>query len=223
MRSKRSIKLGDYDTAVNGWTLTGWKLEAAPQKTNYVERLGGDGSWDFSTALTDGVLRYDNRSLSISLETSEGNRLEREDRIRQMVNQLDGMTVSIKLPDDDSHYLTGRLKVVKEYNDTAHAAVSVTANCEPWKYNDTETVVHLAATTTEKTAELVNSGRRVVAPLMTVTGADVTLKAGGASMTVSAGTYKVPDLVLLPGSTSLKYSSASTASIKITYREAVLE
>lgn len=223
MRSKRSIKLGDYDTVVNGWTLTGWKLEAAAQKTNYVERLGGDGSWDFSTALTDGVLRYDNRSLSVSLETSEGNRLEREERIRQMVNQLDGMTLSIELPDDDSHYLTGRLKVVKEYNDTAHAAVTVTANCEPWKYNKDETAVNLAATTTEKTVELVNSGRRVVAPTMTVTGGDVTLRTGSASMAVSAGTYKVPDLVLLPGSTSLKYSSASTASIRITYREAVLE
>lgn len=223
MLIKRGMKLGSYDTAANEWTLAAWKLGDAPQKTNLVEKPGGDGSWDLSTALTDGVLRYGDRPLSATFECSEGDRLYRENKIRQMVNQLDGMVVHIELPDDSDHYLVGRLKVVKEYNDMAHGSVCVSATCEPWKYNKTETKVNLTAATTEKTANLVNNGRRVVVPVLIVagSGASVRMAYGSSSLTMAAGTAQWPDLILTPGTHALKYSG--TGSLVITYREAVLE
>ena len=58
-----------------------------------------------------------------------------------MVNKLHGQRVKIWLPDDANHYLVGRLSVVMEYNDMAHAAVNVSAACEPWKYDNEETSV----------------------------------------------------------------------------------
>jgi phage-related protein len=217
------MKLGSYDTAANEWTLTAWRLGDAPQKTNLVERPGGDGSWDLSTSLTDGVLRYGDRTLTATFECSEGDRLYREAKIRQMVNQLDGMEVNIELPDDPDHYLVGRLKVVKEYNDMAHGSVSLTATCRPWKYSYRETVTTLTATTTEKTARLVNNGRRAVVPVLTVTGASASVRIvyGVKSLSITAGTHQWPDLILTPGTHDIKYSG--TGSLAITYREAILE
>lgn len=220
---KRKILFGSYDTAAAGWTLTGWKLSAPVQKTKRLDKLGGDGSWDLSTALTEGVMRYADRQLTASFERSEGDRTAREAIIRQMVNQLDGARLDIVLPDDSSHYITGRVSVQREYNDMAHAAVTVSVVCEPWKYSDTETAITLTATTAEKTDTLVNNGRRAVVPLLTVTGASasVRLSYGTASASFGAGEHKWPDLLLTPGSHAVKYSGSG--SIKITYREAVLE
>lgn len=220
---KRGMKLGSYDTAANEWTLAAWKLADAPQKTNYVNKPGGDGSWDLSTALTDGILRYGDRELSATFECSEGDRLYREAKIRQMVNQLDGMEVNIELPDDPDHYLVGRLKITKNYNDLAHGAVSLTATCRPWKFSYTETQVNLTAATTEKTARLVNNGRRAVVPVLTVAGTDasVLMEYGTKSFTMTAGTASWPDLILTPGAHVLTYSG--TGSLVITYREAILE
>ena len=218
---KRTIVFGGYNTAANGWTLTGWQLSPAEQKTNFVERTGGDGSWDLSTALTDGQPRYYDRTLTVTLEHSGGDRLNREAIIRQMVNQLDGQRLNIELPDDPFHYITGRLHVAREYNDPAHAAVTVTAVCNPWKYSNPETTVTLTAATTKKTAQLVNNGRLAVVPTLTVTGSSVLVEFGNFSRALGAGTYQLPDLLLTSGTHTLTYSGTGTLTIK--YREAVLE
>lgn len=218
---KRTIAFGTYNTAANGWTLTGWQLSPAEQKTNFVERTGGDGSWDLSTALTDGQPRYYDRTLTVTLEHSGGDRLSRESILRQMVNLLDGIRTNIELPDDPFHYITGRLHVAREYNDPAHAAVTVTAVCSPWKYSNLETTVTLTAATSKKTAQLVNNGRQAVVPTLTVTGSSVLVEFGNLSKALGAGTHQLPDLLLTSGTHTLTYSGTGTLEIK--YREAVLE
>lgn len=218
---KRKIIFGTYNTADHGWTLTGWKLGKAEQKTKYLDKPNGDGSWDLSTALTDGIVKYKDRSLTATLECSEGTRLEREAIIRQMINQLDGAKVDIKLPDDDFHHVHGRLQVVREYNDPAHCAVTVTATCEPWKYADTETVVTVLSTEEAQTVVLYNEGRRAVVPIISVSGTSVLLEYGNASQAMSTGTYQWPSLLLTPGSHALK--SRGEGTVTFTYREAVLE
>lgn len=218
---KRKIIIGDYDTAVHGWTLTGWTLAAAEQKTNYIDKVNGDGSWDLSTVLTDGLPVYKDRKLTAVLECSEGTRKEREGVIRHMINLLDGMTWEIKLPDDEYHHLMGRVHVVRDYNDLAHAAVTLTAVCEPWKYADTETVVALVAFTVKQTVKLYNRGRRAVIPTLTVQGSSVLLEYGTGSTALAAGTYRWPNLMLTTGAHTLTYSGSG--SVVITYREAVLE
>lgn len=220
---KRKIVLGDYDTSAHGWTLTGWKLSAVTQKTNYVEKSGGDGSWDLSTVLSDGIPKYKDRTLTVTLESSEGDRLSREAEIRYMVNLLDGMREDIVLPDDDFHYINGRIHVARNYNDMAHASVTITATCEPWKYSDTETVITVTAAATEQTVPLVNDGRLAVVPLLKVEGgsASVRLVYGSSSLTLSAGSHQWPDLLLTPGLHTLTYSGSGV--LTVTYREAVLE
>lgn len=217
---KRKIIIGDYDTAALGWTLAAWTFSEPIQKTKYEDKPSGDGSWDLSTALTDGIPRYNDRELTVTLELSEGTRLEREEIIRHMVNLLDGLRWPIYLPDDDLHYITGRVHVARDYNDLAHARVIISATCEPWKYSTTETVVTLTAAGITQSVTLHNSGRRAVVPTLVATGSGV-LSFGTSSLALSAGTYTWPDLLLTPGSHVLAYTGSG--SVTLTYREAVLE
>lgn len=220
---KRKIIFGSYDTSLDGlWTLTSWSLSDPEMETYFVSVPGRKaGPLDLSTVLTDGDPTYNSRTLTVTLESSEGTYLEREERISAMINWLDGWRLEIVLPDDPDHYIVGLVSVQKEYNDLAHAAVTVTAICEPWRYNQLETV-HTFDAADALTVTLRNDGRLTVVPLLTISGADasVGLVFGSASWTLSAGTYKLPDLVLKQGDASLRFSG--TGTIQITYREAVL-
>ena len=167
MYKKRTIRLGDYDTAADGlWTLTGWKFPEPEVEQNLVNVPGRLlGPLDLSTALTDGQPVYGARPLTITLESSEGTREARTARISAMVNKLHGQRVNFVLPDHPLHYGTGRLHVETIYNDPAHASVQVTGTCEPWLYAKDETVVQLQATATAQTARLRNAGAMPVVPL----------------------------------------------------------
>lgn len=220
---KRKIIIGTYDTALTGlWTLREWSLSPAPLVEEYVEVPGHSTPLDLSTVLTDGEPCYGSRTFSAILESSEGTRLERKARISQMVNWLDGWKQNIVLPDDSLHYIVGRVRVEELYNDSAHASVQVTATCEPWKYNNAETVVGLTATEEEQTVNLINNGRLPVAPIITVSGGTVNLAFGGSSWALGAGVYAppLPDIYLRGGSYPLRYSG--TGTVIFTYREAVL-
>ena len=219
---KRKIIFGDYNTAVHGWTLTGWQLSAAEEKTNFIDKVSGDGSWDISTALTDGIPRYKDRTLTATFECSEGNRTSREAVIRHMVNELDGTRVDIKLPDDPSHHINGRLHVERQYNNLAHAAVTVTAICGPWKHANIEKVVELNATPEPQTVRLINEGRRAVVPTLTVNqGSTIAIEYDGATLELTEGEYQWPHLLLMRGHQPLTYSGIG--SLRVSYREAVLE
>ena len=220
---KRAFIFGAYNTATEGWTLTSWKLSPPVLKSQYVDKPGGDGSWDLSTALTDGLPRYEDRTLTATFELSTGDRASREAIIRNMVNTLSGQRVNISTPDDTDYYLTGRVSVAREYNDLAHAAVTVTAVCEPWKYAYAETVIALAVTSEERTVDLFNGGSRTVVPLIKVAGVGtfVYLSYGDSTLALSPGTHQWSDLLLTPGSHILTYHGGGT--LTISYREAVLE
>ena len=226
---KRTARLGNYDTASHGWTLTGCVLSDPEQKTNYIEKSGGDGSWDLSTVLTDGIPRYKDRTLTITLENSQGTRDDREDIINEMVNTLDGFEWQIVLPDRPDHYLYGRLKVAVNYSDLAHAMVTVTGTVQPWYYSARETIVVLnepiTVSTDAATFYLWNHGRKVVTPRLDVKGT-ASLNFNGNKINLTTGTYTWPALQLVPGENVLMYTGSSTSNpgetLTLTYREAVL-
>ncbi len=222
---KRRIIIGPYDTAVEGkWTLAAWNFGKAEAEESYANIPGRNGLLDLSTVLTDGEPYYGSREFEAVLESSEGTRLERDERINSMINRLDGWRFNITLPDDPNHYITGRVRVERLYNDLAHASVRVTATCDPWRYNNSETVVGLIATNTVQTTSLLNTGRRSVVPRITVTGGDVTIVFNTGTeeytKTLSPGIYTLPYIYLKTGSAPLRYSGSG--QITLTYREAVL-
>lgn len=219
----RKIIFGTYDTLLHGpWTLASWSLTPAPLRQQLVTVPGRDGDLDLSTALTDGVPSYGSRILSATFERSDGTRLSREDAINTMINWLDGWRMDIRVPDDELHYLTGRVSVTRNYNDPAHASVTVTATCDPWRFNNHETVVARTVTTAEQTVRLTNSGRLAVIPVVQITGdaAMVLLVHGSYSWALGPGSYQLPDIVVPQG--GLDILCSGTGSISFTYREAVL-
>lgn len=220
---KRKMIFGAYDTARDGlWTLGPWSFPEPEPKLNMVDVPGRiDGPLDMSTVLTDGEPRFGSRTLTVALQSSEGNRLEREARISAMVNQLNGRQVDIILPDDPTRYITGRVNVKKDYNDMAHAAIKVTATCAPWRYNIKPTSIELTASKDIQLTVLSNAGARTVVPEVTVSGngARVVLAAGSHTWELTPGSYRLIDLAVQPGSTPLRYSGKGT--VRITYREAV--
>jgi hypothetical protein len=141
-----------------------------------------------------------------------------------MINQLDGWRFDIVLPDDDQRHIKGRVRVERVYNDLAHASVRVTATCEPWRYNNEDTILLLNATGTEQTVQLTNNGRRSVVPTIKVEGESVTIKfTVGTELrtwTLGPGEYIIGDIYLRSGSAPLVYSGSG--KITFTYREAVL-
>ena len=227
---KRSVTIGGYKTADYGWTLGPWKLTDPEPKTNYVEKTGGDGSWDLSTVMTGGIPRYKNRTLTVPLELSTGTREDREEIINEMVNQLDGLEWHIVLPDRPDYYLVGRVRVAVEYSDLAHAKVVVTAVVEPWFYKARETIVVLnepiTVSTDAATFTIWNNGRKVVTPRLDVKGT-ASLTFNGNRINLTDGTGIVwPALQLAPGENTLMYTGSSTSNpgetLTLTYREAVL-
>ena len=221
MLTKRTIQLGDYNTSSHGWTLSAWALSEPTPVTKLQDVPGRiKGPLDMSTILTGGQPVYESRSLSVTLETSEGDRLEREARISDIINRLHGRRVQVIIPDRPNYYAVGTLTVARKYNDPAHGSVEVAGTCEPWLYAMTETVVPLQATEAVQTTTLLNQGVMPVVPVLQVEGGSVTLAYNGVSLVMDAGTYKWPDLYLTSGEHVVAYTGAGT--LIITYREAVL-
>lgn len=222
---KRTIRLNDYDTAAHGlWTLTAWDFPEPTPEENLMNVPGRrQGPLNLSTVLTDGEPSYGSRPLSITLESSEGDRPARLARISEMVNRFHGRQAKIVLPDHPMHYAVGSLSVQLLYNDLVHASVQVTGTCEPWLYAKDETAVLLTATASDQNATLRNAGAMAVVPLIEVsaeTDQSVNLVYGSYSWALSAGAYKLPDLLLTPGDHVITYSGTGTVSI--TYREAII-
>lgn len=220
MMEKRKLMLGDYDTAENRWTLAKWDFSPPEYKSYVVDVPLSDIAIDLSTALTDGEPRYNPRTMTATLESSEGDRLTRESRISDMVNRLDGLRMNIILPDDPNHYITGRVRVARQYNDMAHCAVALTALCEPWRYAADEISVDLSGSGISRSLTLANNGRRSVVPLITVTSGELQLSYGGSSRVMAVGQYKLPDLYLTTGEHAITVGGVCTATL--VYREAVL-
>lgn len=221
MLPKRTMQIGNYDTAAHFWTLSAWTLTEPVPVTNLVEIPGRiKGPLNMSNILTDGLPTYGSRSLSVTLETSDGDRLAREARISDIINRLHGQQKDIVLPDHPNHYVVGALTVDRSYNDLSHGAVTISGTCEPWLYSRTETVVTLQAAEEDQTATIINLGTMPVVPVLQVEGGSVVLTYGTGSLSMEEGSYKWPDLYLTPGEHALTYSG--TGMLTITYREAVL-
>lgn len=217
---KRKIIFDTYDTAADGlWTLSSWNLGPAEPLEILLDVPGRlDGPLDASEALT-GDVQYGPRPLEVLLESSEGTRQERQARINYMVNLLHGRRVPVWLPDDPGHYVIGRLKVTPQYNDMAHAAVQVTATCEPWRYATDETIASVTVNGGTTQEVILENDRRRTYPTATVTGV-VTLTYNGSSFSLGGGTHLLTRIPLGAGDHVVTVSG--TGTLMITYRRAVL-
>lgn len=217
---KRKLIINGFDTVANGpWNLATCVLTKGEQVQTFLDVPGRYAPLDLTDYLTDGQPYYGNASLEATLESSEGTRDDRRAQTEEIVNALDGMQGTIIHPDHPDHYLVGRVQIRPQYNDQVHAAVQISAVCEPWLYRAEETTVQLTASSTDQSVWIANTGRLAVVPTVVTTNT-VTLTYGEYTWTLPAGDHILPDLYLTPGTHKVTFTGSGT--LTITYREAVL-
>lgn len=220
--TKRALKFGRYSTASDGWTLAALTLAYPERRVCDVELPYADGSIDLMDAISDEP-RYSVRELTATLELSGGTREERTAKIRKIINAYHGRTVHIGLPDDSDYLLTGRLSFAVQYNDRAHAAVNISAICQPWRNAAASRIVKATVSASAAvTVTLPNDGGKRLAPTITVdSDNDITITLENyTTVTLSSGTTVLPELQIPPGGTSCTLSGVGTVSFR--YVEAIL-
>ena len=223
---KRTLILGAYNTAVYGWTLAQCKITKGQQVQTFVQVPGRYAPLDASTYLTEGQPYYDSAYLDVVLECSAGDRNHREQLISDLINYVDGRSLTIIHPDHPGHYLVGRIQAQVDYSDLAHCSVILSGVCEPWLWANQETQVTLTGSTTERTISITLVGRLAVVPKVTVTG-EITITFGSSTWALSAGEYFLPDLFLTPSEAPgaprvYTVSFKGSGQAVLSYREAVL-
>lgn len=230
----RYIKIGGYPTSADGWTLCEWKFSDPEYRKNMLSIPGHDGDIDLSDAIADRVI-YNSRQFTARLELSAGTRQSRDAIISQMINRYDGTKQKIVLPDDPYHYIFGRVRIGVQYSTPAHACITVSAICDPWRYCDTvkELLIESPNGWIEGEDEpdytetkITNTGRSPCTPMIKAIGGDVLVSPDGFyQYTITAGSERsFPDIVLLPGDRSsiTHCGDGADAQIRVRFREAIL-
>ena len=213
----RYLKIGNWSSAIHDWTLSKFEISAPQYRRSTIIVPGRDGEIDLSDALT-GAVQYANRKITVRLENSCGTRLQREHWIYHLVNAFDGTEQEIEMPDDESRYMRGRLRVATQYNDNAHAAVQITADVEPWKYSRRQTSRYFeTADAGENALTVHNSGRKTVIPefqVILIFPGD-SLRIGSHEIT-DTGYFQFPDITFSPGDNALTVTGRASFFVRFT-------
>lgn len=197
--------------------LTDKNVTPPEPKTYYVDIDGMDGTLDLSESLTGQVV-YKDRTVSAKFWTDHGNRSDRNYLLRKIRQAIDGRKVKIVEPDDPDHYFFGRVRIKDEVNNLAYAEISIECVCEPYRYNLTDSVRNVVVKEGQAiNLVFTNNGHKIVTPEIKVTGS-IELTFNGSKTSLVAGTYKITDLRLLPGSNVVGISGSGSATF--TYKEA---
>lgn len=216
---ERALILDRYNTYLE-WNLILTALEISPPtpKTNLVSIQGMSGTLDLSEALT-GTITYNDRNLKASFWTDYGTRIDRENIYNQILNLIHGKKVSIVEPDDQEHFLQGRIEVGTQKNNLSYMEFTIAATCEPWKYaiRETNRIVDL---NDDNGITIYNNGLKQICPMIIVEGGPITLEYGEDTVTLSSGSNIVTDLKLLHGENYIGLSGEGTVTFQ--FREAII-
>ena len=193
-------------------------VEPAKPKTNFIDIPGADGSKDFSESPAGRVV-YNTRKITWTFKLYPGDKWAA--KYMQVSNAINGRLCKITLDDDPDYYYQGRVSVDEHAADGILHTITVVAICQPYKLWQTETTMSTSLTTTNKTLTLTND-RMGVVPTITVSAA-TTLTWKGNTYSLTAGTHKVLDIMLVEGSNSLQArTTTGTGTITVKYQKGAL-
>lgn len=188
-------------------------LGSPAAKKTTVQIPGSSIELDFTEAFGD--VPYNRRTMSfvfLSLAPWSDN-MAHDSAVK---NAMHGQKVQIIVSDEPDVYFYGRINVGSWEYFKGAARCIITAECDPWKYSVSETVVTSAG---DETVYLHNR-RKWVSPKVSV-DAPVTLVWEGHSVALSAGDdWTVAGLILQKELTEVEIQG--TASVTFKYREAGL-
>ncbi|MCC8181522.1 MAG: phage tail family protein [Clostridiales bacterium] len=123
-----------------GLYLTNASIGAPEVQTNYIDVPGRDGQLDLSTALT-GAVRYKNRTIELTFATAKRvSGKEWHALLSDVSNLLHGQEKTIAF-DGDDYYYKGRCTVTDFAVEGEKHTLTVSCNCEPYKYSASDSYV----------------------------------------------------------------------------------
>ena len=194
--------------------LTGKEIGSPEIKRQTIDIAGADGELDFTDFF--GEPKYANVQHQFTFESIRP-RNEQLSQFTDIKNKIHGKKGRIILDDDPSFVYVGRCSVSKYTNEKNIGKITVTCDCEPYKYMIENTVVYQVVDGTVD-IPLINSRKRAV-PTITTTS-DMTISFGGGTWTNRAGTFTIPELELAEGENIVTVTGAGT--ITFTWQEAGL-
>ena len=193
-------------------------VQPAEPKLNFIDIPGADGAKDFSESPAGRVV-YNTREITWTFKLYPGDHWA--DKYRQVSNALNGRSCKITLDDDPDYYYVGRVAVDKHAADGILHTITVVATCQPYKLKQTVTELVADLTTSNRSITLLND-RKPIVPTITVT-AGTTLQWNGNAISLSAGTHRVLDIMLVEGVNVLQAKTTTgTGTITISYQEGAL-
>ena len=204
------ITFGTYHSYTDLELILSSKIIGAPSvKTETVEVPGADGVLDFTEFF--GEPKYNNRTLTFEFTSIKAwsSQLTQDSTIK---NALHGKKMKIILDDNPNYYFYGRVSVGDWTSDKNIAKLTITCDCDPWRYKMTETTVTQSITDSGTVA--LSNLRRSVVPRIS-TDAAITIAWTGGSASLAAGNDQlIAALVISQGNTTLTITGTATVTFK---------
>lgn len=218
-------RLGNDNTII----LSDFQVGPAEPKTYQIDLPGSDGLLDLSTALTDGDVVYNNRTVTIIFTvTADTSRDDVLAAIDTITGALHGQTIHFN-NSGESKWFHGRASVSAENHNT-YAIVTVTVDCEPYKTADTTRGDYLEPASSSVTYNclITNAGNApTIIELDVPSGVTVTVtriqQFGSKAYTDTTtreygeGTWQLGDRLFYPGNVRFYYKA--NGRFRYDYRE----
>ncbi len=183
-------------------------IGGAPVKEKTVEIEGGHGVLDYTEYF--GEPKYGRRTLVFDFQSI----LPQEGfpaLYSEIQNVLHGRKAKIVLDEDTDFYYYGRIYVGDWTKERNVGAVTITADCAPWKYKKDITRV---SRTVSGTARIVLPNLRMRAVPTITASAEMSFAYRGSSVTAGPGTFTIPVLELGAGDNPVEVSGSGTVSFE---------
>lgn len=214
-----------------GLYLPGRPTISPPKPDVVIQQIpGSNAALDLSETLT-GDITYGQRTFSATYQ-STAPRQEWAGIYSDIMDYLHGRRLKIIYDHDPSYYYLGRISVVEWKDNGLTASVTISADCDPFKYEISSSledwkwdpfsfedgvIREYADLRVEGTYTLSISGsRKPVVPTFIVDsddGSGLQVKFKGTTYSLPDGSSRAPDLVIREGEHELTFSGSGTVSV----------
>lgn len=187
----------------------------SPTVKNFgIDIPGADGEADYTEYF--GRVVYGNRTLKFPfICVCDADKMY--DKHSSLCSKLHGRKMRIVPDDDADFYYVGRVAVSDMASESVIGNVTITCNCEPYKYKQDETVMNITVGGTKEITCF--NLRRPVCPVFSSSG-DLVISFGNVRHTVSSAQQMFTDIIFVEGDNQL--SVTGTGKLQIRYQEATI-
>lgn len=176
-------------------------------KVKKIDIEGADSSLD----LTDyfGEAKYENLTHKFNFSTIVPQR-DFPSMFSAVKNALHGKKMRVIFDDDPHFYYVGRIHVSSFTNDKRIGNITIEADCEPYKFKLSKTVVSTAVDGT-KTITLTNGRKRAVPEVRIQSTGTIRIEYQGSHIwDLGGGSYTLPELELVEGANQVTLTGVGT-------------